>query len=78
MLSRGFCSISCASDHLQIPKPRRPVTGLAKVECVAGEIAAEYFFKRPGEWCSYYDYLPVCLGDEQRIRETLVQVAPHP
>ena len=36
MLSRGFCSISCASDHLQIPKPRRPVTEyLAKVECVA-------------------------------------------
>ena len=44
---------------------------------VAHEIAAGHFYKRPGRWCSYCDYLPVCLGDETTIRETLVQVTPH-
>jgi hypothetical protein len=51
---------------------------LAKVEHIACEIAASRFYQRPGRWCSYCDFLPVCLGDEARIRETLVQVAPRP
>jgi len=50
---------------------------LAKVEHIAGEIAAGHFYQRPGRWCSYCDYLPVCLGDKNKIRETLVQVAPR-
>jgi RecB family exonuclease len=50
---------------------------LAKVKHLAGEIVAGHFYKRPGKWCSYCDYLPVCLGDEQKTRDTLVQVAPH-
>jgi len=50
---------------------------LAKVEYVGGEITAGRFYKRPGRWCSYCDYLPVCMGDQQKIQETLVQVAPH-
>ncbi len=52
-------------------------TYLAKVEHIAGEITAGRFYQRPGRWCSYCDFLPVCLGDGQRIRETLVQVAPR-
>jgi CRISPR/Cas system-associated exonuclease Cas4 (RecB family) len=58
-------------------QPEQVMEYLAKVEYVAHEIAAEHFYKRPGKWCSYCDYLPVCLGDEQRTRDTLVQVAPH-
>jgi RecB family exonuclease len=48
---------------------------LAKVKHIASEIAAGHFYKRPGRWCSYCDFLPVCLGDEDKIRDTLVQVA---
>lgn len=50
---------------------------LTKVEHIAGEIAAGHFYQRPGRWCGYCDFLPVCLGDEQRVRDTLVQVAPQ-
>jgi RecB family exonuclease len=53
-------------------------TYLAKVEHIAGQIVAGNFYQRPGRWCSYCDFLPVCLGDEKQVRETLVQVAPHP
>ena len=51
---------------------------IAKVEHLGGEIAAGHFYQRPGRWCSYCDFLPVCLGDEHRIRDTLVQVAARP
>ena len=34
---------------------------LVKAKYVAGEIAAERFYKRPGKWCSWCYYLPVCL-----------------
>lgn len=44
---------------------------LAKVEHVARDIAAQRFYKRPGQWCSWCDYLPLCLGDQQRAEETL-------
>lgn len=44
---------------------------LAKVEHVAQDIAAQRFYKRPGQWCSWCDFLPLCLGDMQRVEETL-------
>ena len=47
---------------------------LAKAELVAHEITAGHFFKRPGIWCAWCDYLPVCLGDQQKIEETLIQI----
>lgn len=50
---------------------------LAKVKHLAGEIAAGRFYKRPGKWCSYCDFLPVCLGDDKEVRETLVKVDPR-
>jgi putative RecB family exonuclease len=46
---------------------------LAKSELVARDIADGKFFKRPGKWCSYCDYLPVCLGDKEAVRRTLVR-----
>ena len=53
-------------DHL--------VEFLNKAQLVSHEISAGHFFKRPGKWCSWCDYLPVCLGEEHKARETLVQI----
>jgi len=47
---------------------------LEKVQLVASEIHAGRFYKRPGKWCSWCDYLPVCVGDSQQVKETLVQI----
>lgn len=47
---------------------------LAKVGYVAREISAGNFYQRSGKWCSYCDFLPVCLGDKTKIEETLVQI----
>jgi putative RecB family exonuclease len=48
---------------------------LAKADLVAREITAGHFFKRPGKWCSWCDFLPVCLGDAQRVEETLMRAS---
>ena len=45
-----------------------------KADLVAREIAAKHFYKRPGKWCSWCDYLPVCTGNAKQISETLVQI----
>ena len=47
---------------------------LDKANLVSHEISAGHFYKRPGKWCSWCDYLPVCLGDKQKTKETLVQI----
>ena len=47
---------------------------LSKVGYLAREIQAEHFYKRPGMLCAWCDYLPVCLGDKETTKETLVQV----
>jgi len=47
---------------------------LAKAGYVAREITAGRFYKRPGFWCSWCDYLPVCIGDRKKAEETLVRV----
>ena len=47
---------------------------LAKAGYVAREITAGRFYKRPGMWCSWCDYLPVCLGDKRKVEDTLVTV----
>jgi hypothetical protein len=47
---------------------------LSKASYVSGEIAQERFYKRSGKWCSYCDYLPVCVGDQKKAKETLVQI----
>ena len=48
---------------------------LAKVQIVSADIASGKFYKRPGKHCSYCDFLPVCLGDEKKVQETLVRIA---
>ena len=48
---------------------------LSKVGYVAREIAARRFYKRSGMWCAWCDYLPICLGDTRKAKETLVSVS---
>lgn len=48
---------------------------LRKAEIIGRGIAERLFYRRSGKWCSWCDYLAVCLGDEQRVRETLAQAA---
>jgi hypothetical protein len=47
---------------------------LNKTQLIVREIDAGHFYKRPGKWCSWCDYLPVCVGNTQQVKETLVQV----
>jgi RecB family exonuclease len=49
---------------------------LNKVNHVARDISQGRFYKRPGIWCGYCDYLPVCTGDQSKAKETLVQIGP--
>jgi len=54
---------------------------LFKADFVASGISAGRFHKRSGKWCSWCDYLPVCVKDDKRIKETLVRIAhikPNP
>jgi hypothetical protein len=54
--------------------PERLTEFLSKASYVGREITAGHFYKRPGMWCSWCDYLPVCLGDKKKVKETLVRV----
>jgi RecB family exonuclease len=47
---------------------------LANVVFVANQIAANHFYRRPGKWCTWCDYLPVCAGDRRKAEETLIKV----
>lgn len=61
--------------HLGQRSPETVMEFLDKVEYVAHEISTSRFYKRPGNWCGYCDYLPVCLKDNKTAEETLVRVA---
>jgi putative RecB family exonuclease len=61
--------------YLSARQPAHLAEYLAKAELVSRAIAAGHFYKRPGRWCGYCDFLPVCLGDQEKVDETLVQVA---
>lgn len=47
---------------------------LQKAEYVAREITARHFYKRPGNHCSWCDFLPICLGDRAKAAESLARV----
>ena len=47
---------------------------LVKADIVGHDIAAGRFYKRSGKWFSWCDYLPVCVKDEKRAKETLVKI----
>lgn len=48
---------------------------LRKAEYVAREIKSRHFYKRPGTWCSWCDFLPICLGDTKRAEEALTRIS---
>jgi CRISPR/Cas system-associated exonuclease Cas4 (RecB family) len=48
---------------------------LQKVRIISEDIRAGKFYKRPGKHCSWCDFLPVCLGDKKRAKETLVRIS---
>jgi len=60
--------------HVTTRGPDQLTEYLAKAGHVAREIASSRFYKRPGMWCSWCDFLPCCLGDTQRVEATLIQV----
>jgi len=53
--------------------PEQLTEYLTKAGYVAQEIAASRFYKRPGKWCSWCDYLSVCMGDSTRAAEILIR-----
>jgi CRISPR/Cas system-associated exonuclease Cas4 (RecB family) len=59
--------------HLSSRSGERLIEYLKKVKLVAHEIHNQHFYKRPGQWCASCDYLPICLGDSKKVKETLIQ-----
>jgi CRISPR/Cas system-associated exonuclease Cas4 (RecB family) len=47
---------------------------LAKVVLVARDINAAHFYKRPGMWCTWCDYLPLCVGDSEKAKRRLISI----
>lgn len=60
--------------HLTKRPPEHVREYLAKLGFVAREIRAHRFYKRHGMWCSWCDFLPVCLGDRARADDTLFRL----
>jgi putative RecB family exonuclease len=54
--------------------PEQLTEYLRKVRLVSHEIREGKFYKRPGIWCTWCDYLPVCLGQNGKAEETLVHI----
>jgi hypothetical protein len=54
--------------------PKQLTEFIDKVGYVAREIKAGSFYKRPGMWCSWCDFLPVCLGNKENVQRTLIHV----
>jgi RecB family exonuclease len=62
--------------HLSSRTGDQLIEFLGKAELIAREITLGHFYKRPGKWCSWCDFLPVCIGDKKEIAETLVHIRP--
>lgn len=60
--------------HVTHRTPERVVEFIEKVEIVSEQIERRDFYKRPGKWCRQCEFLPVCLGDRKKVKETLIQI----
>lgn len=47
---------------------------LSKVQSVCRAISAADFYRRPGKWCSWCDFLPVCIHDHAQVAATLIAI----
>jgi len=79
-LQSAFCVLVKTKEpridwHFAQRDPERLIDFLAKVEHVARSIVEQVFYRRPGQWCAWCDYLPICMGDKQRAQECLTCVA---
>lgn len=75
----GLCVLIKSKDpriewHLTHRSGEQLVDYLRKAKLVAREIKAGHFYKRPGKWCSWCDYLPVCLGDTRAVKRDFVRI----
>lgn len=61
--------------HFSHRRPEQLTAYLAKVGYAGNQIAAGQFYLRPGKHCAWCDYLPICLGDEKAVEETLESVS---
>lgn len=48
---------------------------LAKAKTVVRAIGRSEFHRRPGIWCTWCDYLPVCTGNRTQAQASLIQVS---
>lgn len=55
--------------------PEQLTSFLAKAKMLGRQILDGVFYKRPGMWCKWCDYLPVCTGDEKKAQSTLIQLS---
>jgi RecB family exonuclease len=74
----GLCVLIKAKEpriewHLSHRSGEQLLDYLRKVGLVAREIKAGHFYKRPGKWCAWCDYLPVCLGDASQVKRDFVR-----
>ncbi|MBN1516379.1 PD-(D/E)XK nuclease family protein [Candidatus Sumerlaeota bacterium] len=46
---------------------------LEKAAYIGQQITERQFHKRPGMWCKWCDYLPVCLRNQQEVERLFVQ-----
>jgi hypothetical protein len=60
--------------HVSTRGPKDLDEYLTKIAVTAQAIEAGHFYKRPGFWCTWCDFLPVCLEDKRKAKETLIQL----
>jgi hypothetical protein len=60
--------------HLTYRSGQQLWSYLYKAKLIAREIKAGHFYKRPGKWCAWCDYLPVCLGDTKKVKGSFVRI----
>jgi len=44
------------------------------MEIVAQQITEQAFYKRVGFWCRQCEFLPLCLGNKKKAKDTLVRI----
>jgi hypothetical protein len=74
----GFCVLIKTKDsqiqwHASTRNKEKLSEILEKAEYVAQEIRADRYYRRPEKWCSWCDYLPVCIENGRKTEEALMQ-----
>jgi len=70
VIKAGFTSVCIVS----VEKPGRANGRGAKVEIVAQQITNDAFYERVGFWCRQCEFMPLCLGNKRKAKDTLVRI----